>query len=94
MRWLVLSTPLNPAVRAKGTVSPSDIPIIISFTKPELVLCGSLFTDECSSITGLLWMKLLNYFRLQEQLGSYINHDLNVPKHKKGKYFGLSKSAH
>jgi hypothetical protein len=39
-------------------------------------------------------MKLLNYFRLQEQLGSFINHDLNVPKHKKGKYFGLFKAAH
>jgi hypothetical protein len=42
MRCVVLSTPLNPAVSAKGTVRPSDMPMMMSFTRSEFERRGCL----------------------------------------------------
>jgi hypothetical protein len=38
IKWFVFNTPLNPAVRANGTVKPSDMPMIMSFTNVEFLL--------------------------------------------------------
>src|SRR5579862_794509 len=54
IRCVVFSTPLKPAVRANGTVSPSDIPIIMSFTKLEFERCVSFFNAVDFPISNFL----------------------------------------
>ena len=46
------TAPLNPAANANGTVSPSDMPMTISFINSELFTCSSLWSIKCLVASG------------------------------------------
>src|SRR5438105_13264023 len=75
IRLVVLIAPDKPAASAKGTVSPSDIPITMSLTISEPVKCRSMWgvfgmkvspTASCKSVTVL--QRLLGFRSIEQGL--------------------------
>src|SRR5437879_5245901 len=76
IRLVVLIAPDKPAASAKGTVSPSDIPITMSLTISEPVKCRSMWggfgmnvsptTASCKSVAVL--QRLLGFRSIEQGL--------------------------